>query len=381
MNLILTLVVLVALAVIGKYFFKQVPKDNIFLNFLNYSGFYYLLMGILFGPYLFNLFTQDVIEHSHFVFSLVLGWTGLLMGLQLNLKQMGRFQGNYFFKALIYFFLNAILIFTGIISVKLLKIYDFSYLEILLLSVAGSMTSTITIALLVKSKTFDVSEGHFLEFLAAFDNVLGVFVLGVLFAVYLFISMNLKQALLLLFGAYFIIFCFALVFKMLAQELKTFERQAFVILSIVLIVVATSKILQNSVLFLSMLLGLLIANQKGINVKKLYLAVEDWEKPLNFILLFFIGVVLQVKGIWLVAAWYFVIIVVANWFVEKWLFKTFSKKIGFQTFGLSTISLAITLDAYLSGGKVEFLSMVVVIYFLTNVFSIYQFKRGGLITG
>lgn len=51
MNLILTLLFLVTIAVIGKYVFQKIPVDNLIHNFLNYSGFYYLALGVLLGPY------------------------------------------------------------------------------------------------------------------------------------------------------------------------------------------------------------------------------------------------------------------------------------------------------------------------------------------
>ncbi|HHE55069.1 MAG TPA: hypothetical protein ENL21_04755 [Caldithrix abyssi] len=276
MNLILTLLFLVTIAVIGKYVFQKIPVDNLIHNFLNYSGFYYLALGVLLGPYFLNVFTEDVISQSYFVFSLVLGWTGFLIGLQLNFKQVSRFKSAYYFKGLFYFLLNLAIIFALLYVSNYLIIKKLTWLEILLLAVAGGMTSTITISLLIRTKKFDAKSGHFLEFLAAFDNVLGVLTLGILFAAFQLSTSSQKEALFYLVSAYLIVFLFSLVYKALSKEITSFETELLVILAIILIVVAVSKILQNSVLFLSALLGTTVANFKNVNIKKLYLAVQEW---------------------------------------------------------------------------------------------------------
>ncbi|APF20957.1 cation:proton antiporter domain-containing protein [Caldithrix abyssi] len=379
MNLILTLVFLVALAVVGKYFFQKIPLNNLFSNFLNYSGFYYLLMGVLFGPFFLNIFTEDVNKHSHYVFSLVLGWTGFLVGLQLNFKQMNRFQRSYYFNSIFYFLLHILFVGSLLLLINCLKIINLSVLELILLSVVGSITSTITIALLAKTKKLSTQESHFLEFLAAFDNVLGIIVLGFLFMVFNILESGWQKSLVILGSAYLVVVFLAFVYKLLAKELKSFETQILVILALILIVVSSSKILQNSILFLSVLLGLIISNFKDINVKKLYLYVQEWEKPLNFILLFFIGIVLQLQDIYYLAITFFIVVVIANVLTERIVFRNFTHSFGFQTFGLSSVSLAITLDAYLSGARIELLTIVVLIYFLTNILSIYHIKRSGIV--
>lgn len=381
MNLILTLLFLVTIAVIGKYVFQKIPVDNLIHNFLNYSGFYYLALGVLLGPYFLNVFTEDVISQSYFVFSLVLGWTGFLIGLQLNFKQVSRFKSAYYFKGLFYFLLNLAIIFALLYVSNYLIIKKLTWLEIILLAVAGGMTSTITISLLIRTKKFDAKSGHFLEFLAAFDNVLGVLTLGVLFAAFQLSTSSQKEALFYLVSAYLIVFLFSLVYKALSKEITSFETELLVILAIILIVVAVSKILQNSVLFLSALLGTTVANFKNVNIKKLYLAVQEWEKPLNFILLFFIGIILRFDTsiIVILIFLFMAIIIIGNLISERIVFKKISKQIGFQTFGLSTVSLAILLDAYLSGAKIEFLSTVVIVYFITNLFSIYSIKKREMI--
>lgn len=375
MNLILTLLFLIALAVVGKYAFQKIPVDNLIHNFLNYSGFYYLILGVLLGPYLLNVFTKDVINQSYFVFSLVLGWTGFLIGLQLNFKQIRRFRSTYYFKGFIYFLINLVVILTLLYGFNYLIIKNLSLLEMLLLSVAGSMTSTITISLLVKTKKFDVKSGHFLEFLAAFDNVLGVLALGILFAAFQFSTASLKEAILFLASAYLMIFLFALIYRALSKEIISFETELLVILALILIVVAVSKILQNSVLFLSAMLGIIVANLKGVNIKKLYLAVQEWEKPLNFILLFFIGIILQFKNVFLMTILFLIIVTLGNLITERIVLRKISKQLGLHTFGLSAVSLAIALDAYLSGARVELLTLVAIIFFLSNIISIYYVNK------
>ncbi|HHE55070.1 MAG TPA: hypothetical protein ENL21_04760 [Caldithrix abyssi] len=102
---------------------------------------------------------------------------------------------------------------------------------------------------------------------------------------------------------------------------------------------------------------------------------------MNFILFFFIGIILRFDTsiIVLLIFLFMAIIIIRNLISERIVFKKISKQIGFQTFGLSTVSLAILLDAYLSGAKIEFLSTVVIVYFITNLFSIYSIKKREMI--
>ena len=384
MTSVLGLVFLVIIAIIGKYLMDKLNIKTIGFNFLIYSGFYYLILGFLSNPNILNIFDLSVLQKSEFFLNFVLGWTGFLVGLQLNLKGIKRFPQKYYLLSVSHFVISFLIIFLLLLGLNHFNIINISYLHTLLLAIVGSMGSVLGVGLLVKERRIRSVNAYFLQFTAAFDNVLGVIALGLLFFIHQLTINDFNNAILVDGFSYLIIVLLALFYKYLDSEFKTSEEEALLILGLILIVVGVARYLHNSILFLSFFLGLLIINMKA-DTKKILMTVQGWEKPLNFILLFTIGLyldlnVLQMNGLF----WSFLIIMLAAKFLAGDFYQRFrlhyrpiEKENKLILYGMSSLSLAMVLDAYFTNHNpvlLKLLTLVVLSFYLTNAFVLYFVK-------
>lgn len=385
MTSVLGLVFLVIIAIVGKYLLDKLNVKTIGSNFLIYSGFFYLLLGVLSNPNILNIFELSVLKKSEFFFNFVLGWTGFLVGLQLNLKGIKRFPKKYYLLSVSHFLISFVVIFLLLLILIYSDLIQATYLQILLLAIIGSMGSVLGVGLLAKERSIRSVNAYFLQFTTAFDNVLGVLALGLLFFIHQLTINDFNKAILVDGFSYLIIVLLAFFYKYLDSEFKTSEEEALLILGLNLIVVGVARYLHNSILFLSFFLGLLIINMKA-DTKKILMAVQGWEKPLNFILLFTIGLyldfnVLEMNGLF----WGFLIIMLVAKFLAGDFYQRFKlhhrpikKENKLILYGMSSLSLAMVLDAYFTNHNpvlLKLLTLVVLSFYLTNAFVLYFVKE------
>ena len=385
MTSVLGLVFLVIIAIVGKYLLDKIDVKKIGFSFLIYSGFYYLLLGIFSNPNLLNILDLSVLKKAEFFFDFVLGWTGFLVGLQLNFKGIKRFPKKYYTISILHFIIAFLVISLFFYGLDVTKIIHLSKVHILLLSTIGSMGSVLTIALLVKKRTIRSVNAHFLQFITAFDNVIGIIVLGVLFFIYQLSVSDFNSAIRINGFSYLIVVLLAFFYKYLHNAFKSLEEEALLIIGLILIVVGVAQFLHNSILFLSFLLGALIINMK-VDTKKILMTVQEWEKPLNFILLFTIGLhldfgIIQYGPLFLA----FIVIMLIAKYIAGDFYQRFrlhhrhiEKENKLVLYGMSSLSLAMALDAYFTNYNpvlLKLLTIIVLSFYFTNFMVFYFVKQ------
>lgn len=386
MTSILGLVLLVVLAIIGKYIFEKIHLKTNTQNFLIYSGTFYLLIGLFLNPDVLRFPELSVFRKNEFFFDFILGWTGFLVGLQLSIKGIKRFPTKYFLYsslsfAFTFFVIAAIFFaFNTLLNIKL------SNLEILLMSIVGSMSSILSVGLLSRQRKIPSYYAHYLQFASALDNILGVVVFGLLFFAYQTIHIGRGPALLNLGISLLLVFLLAQFYKYFNKEFKTFEEESLLLLGLILIIVGMARLLQNSIIFTSFLFGFMIVNMA--DTKKILLTVQEWEKPLNYILFLFIGLYLN---IYIVNYAYVLLIFLFAIFGVKYFVSKLQIRFLHPTrsrpnqrnqilWGITNISMAMVLDAYFTNyhtQELKLLSIVVIVYYITNVATFYSFKKVG----
>jgi len=385
MTSVLGLVFLVVLAIIGKYFIAHVNIKKVGFGFLVYSGFYYLILGIISKPNILNILDLSVLKKAEFFFNFILGWTGFLIGLQLNIKGIRRFPKRYFATSLIHFVITFFIITILLLLFNKLTWIHISFLYIFLLSIVGSMGSVLGVGLLVKQGNIRSTTAHFLQFTTAFDNVLGIIFLGLVFFIYQLTHLNLEHALLVNGFAYFLVVLLALFYKYLDKEFKIVEEESLLVIGLILIVVGMARYLHNSILFLSFLLGVLIINFK-VDTKKILMTVQEWEKPLNFILLFAIGLYLNFNVLGLI---FLFLLFLGSMGVAKFTAGYFGQYLQANSknkkkenrhvlYGMSSLSLAMVLDAYFTNHSqplLNILTIIVLSYFITNALILFVMNK------
>lgn len=150
MTPLLSLILLVLLAYVGALFLHNVKTSSSIFKGITNSGIIYLLLGYIIGPHGLRILDIQVLDKLSLILAFVLGWTGFIIGLQINAKQMRRFQVNYYWKTLLIFTLNFVFIAIGLFLIKHFIYNTFTLIEIIVLSLAGSISSPLLIGILKK---------------------------------------------------------------------------------------------------------------------------------------------------------------------------------------------------------------------------------------
>lgn len=357
MNILLSLVLLVLIAYVGSIIFHRFPIRNNWLNSIIYSGNLYILLGFTIGPNVLNLINENTIDQLNVLYALVLGWVGFLIGLQANLKNLKRFRQLYYYFAtsnfIVTFCLSSILL---ILTFPLIQT-RFKNIEIIILAVASAATSPIMLGIFLRNHKTHGRISHLLQFVSGFDNILGVIILGFIMAV---IS-NLSLFNGVFMGLFTIVIPMILggiasfLYFILVKEFKKDQENFLLLISLLIFILGISLYLNQSILFTAFLFGAGISNLP-INTKKLYLNIQQVEKPLYILLLIFVGVSIN-----LVSYKYFILLIVflvihllvilisgfmANTVIRNKLH--LSNIIGLANLGMGGLSLAIILDFHLT---------------------------------
>jgi Kef-type K+ transport system membrane component KefB len=353
MTPLLNFILLLLIAYVGSTLYHRYENSPLWLKSIIYSGSVHLLIGLLIGPNFLNLLSPDVLDQLDVIIGFVLGWTGFLIGLQGKRSVLIRFQKSYY----LFSTLNFICMF----SLFLLLLYlcsqifniQFSIMHIALLALMGTVSSPIWIAVLRRDFKLRGTIGHLLQFSIAFDNMLGVFFLGMVLLI-----VNPHTAL-SISGIYFIFLALALIgiiswiFYIITEKVTDVQQYFLILIGVILLVVGIAMNLNISILFFSFLFGLIITNMP-IATRKLYQSIANAEKPLYVIMLVFIGAYVQSIS-WTIC------IMLCIFISLRILLKYFSgflarlpivsterpiRAIGLTHLGMGGVSLAFALDYY-----------------------------------
>jgi Kef-type K+ transport system membrane component KefB len=357
MNILLSLVFLVLIAYVGSVIFHRFPIKNNWLNSITDSGNLYLLLGFAIGPNVLNLIDGKIIDQLNVLYALVLGWAGFLIGLQTNFKNLKRFRQFYY-----YFATSNFLIAFCLSSVLLILIFPlfqtkFENIEIIILATASAVTSPIMLGIFLRDHKVHGKMSHLLQFVSGFDNILGVIILGIIMTG----LSNLKLFNNLSIGFYSIFIPIALsgiasyLYYILAKEFKKEQENFLLLISLLIFILGIALYLNQSILFTAFLFGAGISNLP-INTKKLYLSIQQIEKPLYILLLIFVGVsinLISYKYIILLAAFLVIhlLVIFTSGYMANLVIKNklhLSNLIGLANLGMGGLSLAIILDFHLT---------------------------------
>ncbi len=381
MTPLLSLVLIVLIAFIGSFIAERVSISSVWLKAVTFSGIFYILLGYLIGPDVFQILTVNIIQNLNVLFSLVLGWVGFLIGIQITVKGLRRFPRIYYFNSLIQYFF----IFT-LLSVIFYFLFTFlipslQWQEILLVSLAGTVTSPILIGVMVRDYRVKGRIAHWLQFNAAFDNLLGVVTIGVLFLIFhIFLSLDhggLHDLLVFVLPIGITVVCIFL-YQTLFAELKTEQEKFLLFIGLLLVSIGGAYYFKQSILFNSFLFGIGLASS-NIATRKLYQSIQQIEKPLYVILLVFAGMNLRFQNNSIALLMYMLIIFIGVRMFIKLVAGLYSVggmreqlglpyTSGLANLGMGGLSLAILLDYLMLNpdGAGSFFLVVIVIAIVIN---------------
>ena len=384
MNILLSLVFLVLTAYIGSIIFHRYPIRNNWLNSIIYSGNLYIILGFAIGPNSLNLINGKTIDQLNVLYALVLGWAGFLIGLQTNFKSLKRFRRLYYYFATSNFVIAFSLASILLILIFPLVLENLVNIEIIILAVASAVTSPIMLGIFLRENKVHGKASHLLQFVSGFDNILGVIILGFIMAIVSNLSLSNGASI----GMFTIIIPIALggvaaaLYFLLAKEFIKDQENFLLLISLLIFILGITVYLNQSILFTAFLFGAGISNLP-INTKKLYLNIQQVEKPLYILLLIFVGVSINsvsYKYLILLAVFiiiHFVVILISGYLSNAAIQNRLhlSKSIGLANLGMGGLSLAIILDFHLTNPS-DFSNMllfILAVSIIINDFASYKF--------
>lgn len=356
MTTLLSLVLLIFVAYIGSIFYQSLRINALWMKSFAYSGSVYLLLGYLIGPSSLKIVTMDILDQLKVLFALVLGWAGFLIGLQVNIRALKRFQISYYKFATLNFIIALLLTYFALLYSfeQIFHITDKN--EIFILSLATAVTSPIIIGVVSRERKLSGKLSHLLQFSAGYDNILGIIIVGIFAAVVCDTTLigGFHPGVLLILVSAAIGLIAAYLYQLLSKELKTEEENFLLLLGLMIFIVGIALYLSQSLLFISFVFGAGLANQK-MDTKKLFLNIEKIEKPLYILLLIYVGAKLDLTDpVYIALLTIFLAVnvltkllsgVMANYTLNK--HSRLKKSIGLANLGMGGLSLALILDFHL----------------------------------
>jgi Kef-type K+ transport system membrane component KefB len=358
MTPLLSIVLLTLIAYLSSRLGQSLRSGNIWLKSISYSGSLYLLLGYLLGPGGLNYIDKSVSDQLQVILALVLTWAGFLVGLQTKASAMLRFPWAYYRTATANFLLTLMFLFLILIPVISFIQMNFLMVEILALALAGSVTSPIMLGLVIREFPVKSTLSHLLQFLSAYDNILGIIVLGFIAAFHNSVSFLaiLQPGLAIILIPILISGLSAYFFSKLAQVIKSEQEMFLLIIGFLIYIAGIALYLNLSLLFAGFIFGLVISNLKTDD-KKIKHAIHDVEKPFYIILLIFVGInipVIQLEQTILLCLFIFIHMAanyiagyLAMYRLNKHYHRHTRKNIGLSNIGMGGMAVAIILDSHL----------------------------------
>ncbi len=320
----------------------------------------YILIGYLLGPSVFNILNREIIHEFSPVIVVGIGWLGLLLGNQLSIRNLRRFPlslyqlltvQNLFFLIISAFFIwGAAKFFPGE-----LKNMGFANLGILIAAMMA--TSPTVLSLMAHILHIPNRFTFILRFLSSVEGFIGILLLG-------FIYSMIHEPLLLfnfyLTGIHWFVITLLLAglgglfFHLIMRETNSDFETVLIIMGIVIFTGGMSYYLNLSALFVSFVIGFVMANLSNMQVRVNQILAST-EKQFYIVFLIFAGALWNFQN-WqlLFIAPLFVLFRIAAKFLSTYcatrIIEGYKKEHPAAGLGLSSVAglaLAITLEFYL----------------------------------
>ena len=355
MTPVLGIIFLFLLAYIGAFIYQRFHLATGWVKVVLYSGSLNLVIGYLIGPHFLGLLSDEIISKIYVLLGLVLGWAGFLIGLQVRASELKRFQSTYY----LYSVLNFLLTFIGVISIIVLLNHLFllslQIPVIILTAILGTVSSPILVGLLKEKLNLRGPFIHLIQFSVALDNVVGVIFFGLTM---LFLNQSFYKdhlVLAMVFGSIIFSIFMSWLFYKISIRIDNLHQFFLVLIGFLLIIVGVALNLNQSVLLISFLFGIVLTNLP-VDTRKLYQSIDSAEKPLYYLMMIFIGaivgkIVLEYLLIMLILVLVRISIKYISGNFSRFPFLSFRNHdpgIGLPKIGMGGIALAMALDFHLS---------------------------------
>lgn len=306
MSAVFSLLLLAGLAFLLHIFVRSRGHLPHVANNLLTMGALFLPLGYLLGPERLALVSEEALRLFEPLFALVVGWVGLLLGLQLNVHDLRTFPRRFFLFAFIdvvatytvaygLFFLFANVV-PGLPDLGLRSVAGFALLV--------TCVSPTPLFLFFKTHRIVTRRAQFIRFLATFNNIIVIAVYAILrFAIPADGESTAGSGALawlssasMALGLNLLVAGLAGFFFVLLGRARFDVAQGFsLILGMVLLVSGLASVIGASSLFSNLVVGAVLANVSARRTA-LFGLLANYEKHLYVALLLLAGVALPIEG-------------------------------------------------------------------------------------
>jgi Kef-type K+ transport system membrane component KefB len=292
MKLILSLIIIIALAYSSAKLFFSMKRVPIQLRFISLTGIEFIVLGYILGRHSVGLIDDTVLEQMRPAIGLGMAWIGLVFGLQFNWRNMRRLPINIYSQSLgqaLFVWVSVFLLFYVVFT----QVYPLSevYLipSLLIIASSAAISSPTLIPLLAR---YDMAKGkttRLLEQISSMDAVVGIMFLGIVYGVW-----RTGGSSSILEGFFFLLLsvttgvALAFIFKTFAEERSSDIELLLLTLAMVIFSGGISLYLRLSPLFINFIFGVTLANIHWSNYR-IFKVLAIPEKPIYFMFLILSG--------------------------------------------------------------------------------------------
>jgi len=294
MKLILSLIIIIALAYISARVFFSHKKMSLPLSFISLTGIEFIFLGYILGENVVGLIDDTVLTQMRPAVGLGMAWIGLVFGLQLDWRNMRRLPITIYYQSMgqalaVWLFVFAILYF----------MFKGAYppgeaflLPSLFIIAASAAISSPTLIPLLRSK--EGARGRstsFLEEISSMDAVVGILSLGLVYSLWHSeTASSAVHGLLLLCLSVLIGITLAFIFKIFVRDNLSDAELLLVSLAMIIFSGGVSQYLKLSPLFINFIMGVTLANIHWSNYR-IFKVLAIPEKPVYFMFLLLSGAI------------------------------------------------------------------------------------------
>lgn len=266
-------------------------------RFFFIAGTHFLLIGLLLGPHMLGLLTPAVIEQLFPLLALGLGWVGLLFGLQLDRRQLGKLPGRLL-AAVVVQGIVAFAVFYALGLGLLTLVQPLDGLERAALFAAAAtacVSSPLAIVIVSNAASARGRVSELLLLIASLDAGVGIVAIQLAASLYhapLTGMAGLSGGLQWLALATALGAAFGILFLWLTRPKPAADELTLFLLGLVFFTAGAAIYLAVSTLFVAMIAGAVVANLSPIR-RRVYAQLQAWEKPIYVILLTLMGALLD----------------------------------------------------------------------------------------
>lgn len=392
MKLFFALLLIIFLAFSGYHLSFRELKLPVVARKFYLTGTEFLFLGLLLGPEFVNMFDAGILKGLEPLSGLILGWIGLLFGLQFEINKMRRFPVEYFRAATVEGLVTGGVVLTG----TFLVLYFFFRMDLLMigivsmaLSASAACTAQTGLALVAPGLIAKRQEtASILRYISSFDGLIALCFLGLSYLLRPLAVAGYSWGGVIGYRTVIAVGTFVVIlflYTLFMGGRRNEKELLLVMIGMAVLTSGTASVLNFSPLIMNFLMGVCLVNlsrQKEL-IFQILISVE---KPVYIMLMVFLGISWHLTTVWpFILGAGFCVLRITGKFSGGYMVSRFipgmqhvTRQLGFGLIEQGGLSLAVLYDfqyGVVGDLSAHVLSVVIVSVMISDVVSMHYLLR------